>query len=348
MNIISNTTNFQMDTPTAVIIGKFDGVHLGHRLLLQKLLEQKKAGLTTVVFTFDRSPASLFAQEEEKERELCTLEEKREIFREMQICDHTYPVDSGLSDDAGLTELYAGIDVLIEFPMNRETATIPAEEFITEILQKRLLCKRLIAGEDVTFGYKGRGNRYMLMEYSSVCDFQVEILHKLLINQVIPKETSKEEVSSTLIRKDINSGNMIRANQLLGRAYCVCGEVVHGRQLAGGFLEMPTANVKWPEDKVFPAFGVYVTRIIVEGKSYFGITNVGKKPTVTEPHRQEVLAESYLYDFHGDLYGRRIKIAFYDFVRPEQKFINLEALKEQMHKDMVYGRTYWKSTPSME
>ena len=319
MKIISKTINFQMDEPTAVVIGKFDGIHLGHQHLISKLIEQKKKGLKTVVFTFDRSPSSLFLQDKDACRELCTLAEKRSIFRKL------------------------GPDVLIEFPMKAETASIPAEEFITEILQKKLCCNILIAGEDVSFGYRGLGNSRLLMQYSSICGFQVEILDKLLVKQVFPSETSNQEISSTLIRSMINAGNVKRANVLLGRAYSVCGEVVHGRQLAGGLLDMPTANVKWPDHKVIPIFGVYFTQIIVESKRYPGITNVGRKPTVTDSDQKEILAESFLYHFNGDLYGKDITIEFYAFVRPEQKFTNLEVLKAQMQSDLIAGKSYWES-----
>ena len=140
MQIISETIEFKITEPTAVVLGKFDGVHIGHQLLITKLLEQKKKGLKTVVFTFDKSPASLFIQDGDTYRELCTLQEKRDIFEQY------------------------GVDVLIEFPMNIETASISAEEFITEILQKRLNCKSLIAGEDISFGYKGIGDCNMLLD----------------------------------------------------------------------------------------------------------------------------------------------------------------------------------------
>ncbi len=318
MQIISGTVNFQINEPTAVVIGKFDGIHLGHLYLLTVLMMQKEQGLKTVVFTFDKSPASLFGQEGDTYRELCTAEEKRAIFESI------------------------GIDVLIEFPMNPETAAIPAKEFITEILHKQLRCNKLIAGEDITFGHKGRGDSNLLMQYSEECGYQVEILEKVSMNPLYPEEAPAEEISSTAIRKAINAGNIAKVSKMLGRPYSVEGEVIHGRQLAGGLLEMPTANVKWPENKVIPAFGVYFTEITVDGKCYHGITNVGKKPTVNESSEREVLAESYLYDFQGELYGRQILIEFYKFVRPEQKFENLDALKEQMQRDMSAGKNYWK------
>ena len=317
MQIISETINFKIQEPTAVVLGKFDGVHVGHQLLLQKLLEQKQKGLKTVVFTFDKSPASLFIQDGTAYRELCTLEEKRVIFEE------------------------AGVDVVIEFPMNVDTAAIPAIEFITEILQKDLNCKMLIAGEDVSFGYRGLGDKDMLLAHSEACGYQVEIVEKLMTDQYFPGDDRIEEIGSTGIRKDINAGKIARANVLMGRPFSVKGKVVHGRRLAGSVLDMPTANIKWPEIKVLPAVGVYFTEISVKNKLYHGVTNVGQKPTVTGDTDSEVLAETYLYDFAGDLYDEEITVRFCEFVRMEQKFENLERLKQQLQEDMAAGKEYW-------
>lgn len=320
MQIISEMTTFEVAEPTAVVLGKFDGVHIGHQLLMEKLLEQKEKGLKTVVFTFDKSPASLFIQDGDSYRELCTLEEKREIFEKL------------------------GVDVLIEFPMNTETAMISAEEFITKILQKQLNCNMLIAGEDITFGYKGMGDSRMLLEYSEKYDFNVEILEKLLIKDAFAEDDSEDEISSTGIRKEINAGNVAKANALMGRAFSVEGEVIHGNHLGSTVLNMPTANVKWPENKVFPRFGVYFTEILVDNTCYKGITNVGLKPTIKESMTKDVLAESYLFDFNDDLYGKNITIRFYEFCRPEETFDGLDALKYQLEKDLQNAQMYWYTT----
>lgn len=318
MQIISETLDFKIEEPTAVVLGKFDGVHVGHQLLLKKLLEQREKGLKTVVFTFDKSPASLFIQDGTAYRELCTLEEKREIFKAW------------------------GVDVLVEFPMNEETAAIPAMEFITEILQKYLNCKVLIAGEDVSFGYRGLGDKQLLVDNSVVCGYQVILVDKMLTKEIFEEEEREEEISSTVIRKEINAGKLARANVLMGRPFSVKGEVVHGRKLAGSALKMPTANIKWPDNKVLPVFGVYFTKASVNGKEYSAITNVGQKPTVTGGGMCEVLAETYLYDFEGDLYGTKLTLEFVQFHREEEKFEGLDALKKQLQKDIESGRKFWK------
>lgn len=316
MQIISETLDFKIEEPTAVVLGKFDGVHMGHQLLLKTLLEQREKGLKTVVFTFDKSPASLFIQDGTTYRELCTLEEKREIFKAW------------------------GVDVLIEFPMNEDTAAIPAIEFVTEILQKYLNCKILIAGEDVSFGYRGLGDKQMLIDNSLQCGYEVIIVEKMLTKEIYEEER-EEEISSTIIRKEINAGKIAKANVLMGRPFALKGEVVHGRQLAGTALQMPTANIKWPDNKVMPAFGVYFTEVLVDDRKYFAITNVGQKPTIADHAECEVLAESYLYDFEGNLYGKEITLKFCHFLREEKKFDGVDALKEQLQKDMEAGKKFW-------
>ena len=183
----------------------------------------------------------------------------------------------------------------------------------------------------------------MLMKYSEENTFQVEILEKILISDIFREEESTEEIGSTGIRKEISCGCIERANAMMGRCFQVRGEVIYGNQLGYTVFDMPTANIKWPENKVFPAFGVYFTEVIADGTAYAAITNVGKKPTIDDSEQVPVLAESYLYDFSGNLYGKEITVVFYAFSRPEQKFENMEALKEQLQKDMHAGRAYWSA-----
>ena len=127
----------------------------------------------------------------------------------------------------------------------------------------------------------------------------------------------------------------------MGRAFLVSGEVIHGNHLGSTVLNMPTANIKWPENKVFPRFGVYFTEIVTDNMCYKGVTNVGLKPTVKDTEEKSILAESYLMDFNGDLYGKNIIIKFYDFLRPEEAFEGLDVLKEQLRKDLQAAQNYW-------
>lgn len=327
MQIISGTTQFYIEEPTAVVLGKFDGVHIGHQRLVAKIIQQKQKGLKTVVFTFDKSPVALFSKEEEKIREICTAEEKRHIFEAI------------------------GVDVLVEFPLNPQTAAILPDEFVTEILQKQMHCKFLAAGEDVSFGHLGAGNAVLLSEYSQKGMFSLELMKKITLCEVMcekmplqkyeSEECMAEAVSATYIRQQIREGNMEVANVLLGRAFSIAGKVVHGNHLGSTVFSMPTANVVWPKQKVLPAFGVYFTQIDIEKRTYYGITNVGTKPTVAGSDAVEVLAETYLYDFSSDIYGKEIVVRFYHFHRPEQKFSDFEALKERLSMDMEAGKRFW-------
>lgn len=303
MQIIKGKVEFQIEGRSAVAIGKFDGIHRGHRKLLEYILAKKALGLKAVVFTFD-PPASVFFGKQ-WEKELSPLSEKRSFFE-------------------GL-----GIDVLIEFPLNRETAAISAEVFVEKILAFQMHAAYIAAGSDLSFGYKGSGNKELLQELSARYDYQAEIIDKVLYGE--------REISSTFVREEIEAGNMETAAQLLGRNYSITGRVEPGRKL-GRRLGMPTLNLYPLEDKLLPPRGVYYSKVLCDGKIYAGITNIGKKPTVNST--EKVSVETYLYDFDGDLYGRRIETQLLHFKRPEHKFATVEELKEQMIKDISEGKRY--------
>ncbi len=303
MIIISDTLDFKLNSRTAVAMGKFDGVHLGHRELLQNLMEKKAEGLTTCIFTFDPSPAVLFGLSDGKE--LTTKEEKRRIFEMM------------------------GIDVLVEFPLSRITAAIPAEDFVKDYLVERLRAKWIVAGDDVTFGAKGAGNAELLRSMADSYDFSVTTIDKISIDG--------REISSSYIRELVEKGKMEEVKAFLGGPYAICGEVSHGKKL-GRTIGMPTINVLPGEDKLLPPNGVYYSCVIHKGNTYKAISNVGYKPTVTEERVMGI--ESYLFDFQGDLYGEEVTVLLYAFKRPEMKFDSVEALKAQMHQDKMDGAKF--------
>ena len=296
MEIIADSPDFQLNRETAIAIGKFDGVHVGHRRLLEEILEKKREGLAACVFTFDVSPSVLFGLSDGKV--LMTREEKRRIFREL------------------------GVDVLVEFPMNLDTAAIPAEEFARRYLCAALGGKFIAAGEDLSFGQYGKGDAALLRRLSAELDFEVKTIEKVRMDDV--------PVSSTHIRCLVEEGKMEEVRRFLGESYQVNGIVVHGRHL-GHSLGFPTVNVVPSEEKLLPPFGVYATSVRVEEKLYRGVTNVGRKPTVEGAG--EVGVETFLYDFEGDLYGREIQVFFHHFCRPERKFATVEELKAQIARD---------------
>lgn len=302
MKIIEGTTDFILSEKTAVAIGKFDGVHLGHQKLLSKLLTQRKHGLLATVFTFDVQEA-VFSGGEEKE--LSTRAEKRAAFEAL------------------------GIDVLIEFPLNRETAAIAPESFVQDYLAKRMRAAYICAGPDLTFGKGGKGDFLLLSHYADRFDCRTELIEKVKVDG--------EEVSSTRIREAVRLGKMEAVCRMLGKPYGAGGFVEHGKQL-GRTLGMPTANLLPEEKKLLPPNGVYCTRVRIDGSDriWRGISNVGCKPTVSDENRVGI--ETYLYDFDGDLYGREMMVELLHFRRPEQKFDSVAALKMQIEADIAAGR----------
>lgn len=297
MEIITETKDFCLEVSTAVAIGKFDGVHIGHRRLLEEILEQKKNGLKACVFTFDPPPAVFFGVSDGKE--LSTKEEKRAIFEKM------------------------GVDILVEYPMDEETAKMPPAVFIGEVLAGQLGAAFVAAGTDVSFGYKGAGNASLLQAMAQEMGYQVKLIDKICVDG--------REVSSTYVRRMVEKGAVEEAGKLLGEPYAVKGRVVHGRKL-GRTLGFPTANLIPEEGKLLPAAGVYYSLVQVGGKEYKGISNVGYKPTVSRDKTHQSV-ETYIYDFEEEIYGKEIKVFFCRFCREERKFASLDELKKQIEQD---------------
>lgn len=296
MEVIRETTQFQIAQPTAISLGKFDGLHQGHQLLLERILNKKKEGLKTLIFTFDfgERPGLMLASE------------RREMLREKQV------------------------DYLLECPFVPEISHMEPEAFVEEILVKRLKVKYLAVGTDFRFGYQRGGDYRLLQNMGKTLGFQVEVVEKAC--------WQGREISSTYIREELELGNMELVNQLLGYAYSVSGEVLHGRQI-GRTLGLPTVNLLPEEQKLLPPNGVYATRTVIGKEVFEGITNVGYKPTVGGETRKGV--ETYLFDVDRDLYGKEITVQFYGFERPEAKFASLEDLKYQIEQDVRWGKAYF-------
>lgn len=302
MQIIEQTTVFRLPGKSAVAIGKFDGVHLGHRALIQKIIEQKNRGFLATVFTFDTSAAAFFGGEE---KELTTRAEKRRIFERM------------------------GVDVLIEFPLNPETAATKPEEFVRRYLAGQMQSAYICAGPDLSFGERGAGDHALLARYAGEYGYRVELIDKVIMD--------REAVSSTRVREAVRGGEMEAAMRMLGAPYSVTGNVTHGMRL-GRTLGMPTANLLPEADKLLPPNGVYYTRVMTDGAVYKGISNIGCKPTVSDARVMGV--ETYLYDFNGDLYGKDISVQLLAFRRPEMKFDGVDGLKAQLKKDIAAGEAW--------
>lgn len=305
MEIICDTTEFQLKKKSAVAIGKFDGLHRGHRQLLSHILRQKEQGMCPVVFTFYPSASVFFGQT--SANELTTRDEKRKLFQEM------------------------GIDLLIEFPLNQNTAAISPEDFVRKILVEQMKAGYIGAGTDLSFGYRGRGDKNLLIQMSEELGYQVQIIDKVYYKD--------REISSTYVREMVELGDMITAKELLGRYYGFEGRVREGNRL-GRRLGMPTLNLYPVTEKLLPPKGVYFSRVLYENCIYPGITNIGEKPTVNQSGTVSV--ETYLYDFDKDMYGKEIVTELLQFKRAEKRFENVQELKLQMEKDIEEGRNYHK------
>lgn len=305
MKYIRNTVDFQIEEDTVISLGKFDGIHRGHELLMERLAEKKREGLKAAIFTFDIPPRRNVQHVEAKV--LTTNEEKMHIFEEM------------------------GIDYLIECPFTEEVMHMEPEDFI-RMLVERLHVKCIVAGEDFRFGHNRRGDYRMLQEYAGKLGYEALILKKM-------KEDARD-ISSTFVREEIAAGNIEKANHLLGYRYFVKGMVKHGNQI-GRTIGIPTINLIPPEEKLLPPFGVYVSEVAIGEERYQGVTNVGCKPTIEG--NNPVGVETYLLDFHENVYDRIVTVEFISKIRAEHKFENIEVLKEQMENDIAYTEAYFRN-----
>ncbi len=299
-----NHTNFHFQN-TAVSLGKFDGIHMGHQSLINSILSYKEEGLKSVVFSFLVHPGILL---EEKEISLIITEkEKKKKLEKM------------------------GVDIFIAYPFSKEMLSMEAEQFIKEILVDKLDVRVIVVGKDFHFGHNRKGDVRLLQQFASLYNYKVVIPDKVMLNG--------ERISSTRIREAIEKGNMELVKTLLGEPYSITGEVVHGRAI-GRTIGLPTANVIPDNQKLSPPFGVYVSKTLVDGVWYEGITNIGIQPTITK--EKVKLAETFLFDYSGNLYGKEIQTNLYYFRRLEQRFATLEDLKEQIKRDCIFAKEYFE------
>ena len=295
---------------TAVAIGKFDGLHIGHDLLLKTLSSYKKKGLTTVLLSFDPSPDVFFWHMEDTE-----ILSKAETEESLEKYD---------------------IDYHLILSFTTSLAQTSREDFLEEILIHQLHTKVIVAGEDVSFGYKGRGNAQFLKEKEKDGKLECHIIKKLTIGGI--------EVSSTQIREYIKAGKMEKAADLLGYRYSFTGVIEEGKHL-GRTYGIPTVNFFPEKRKVLPPNGVYFSRVRVKGNTYYAMTNIGLRPSVEgESYSNEkkgINFESYLFASPGELYGEICTVTLYHYYRPEQKFDSLSLLVEQLKQDREACRDYF-------
>ena len=304
MQLIRGLTHLKpLQDGCVLTVGNFDGVHTGHKKVIDKLAAHGKSmGLPVVVMMFEPQPLEFFLRENAPSR-LTRLREKVIQFRSLAV------------------------DKLVIVKFNQNTANYKAENFITDLLVDKLNVKHLVIGDDFHFGKARRGNFAMLKEKGLELGFGVESTDSFFVNQ--------HRVSSTLIRDALGQGDLSKAKQMLGRDYSVCGRVAHGNK-RGRTIGFPTANIRMFRRNT-PVTGVYaVTMTGIAGREIQGIANVGTRPTVDGG--KKVILETHLFDFNEEIYGHYVEVFFKKKIRDEVRFQSLNELKTQIEKDIVIAK----------
>ena len=292
-----------------IALGFFDGVHLGHAALLRRTVEEAaRWGVTPAVFTFDRPPKEV-------------------------LTGTPCPLINSPEDRKDLVRRLFGIREVLMVPFDHEMMTTPWDDFVTNILVGRYHAVHLVAGHDHHFGHKNQGSPELLMEKCRELGLGCDIIPKVEVGGIT--------VSSTYIRRLVEMGQIERANRFLGHPHVLTGTVRHGRGLGSSRL-FPTANLIIPPHVLVPSHGVYVTRATLEdGSSYAAVTNVGTRPTVNSG--SDITVEACLLDFEGNLYGKTLRVEFFQHLRDEIRFDSLDALKAQIAADADTTRAYFQN-----
>lgn len=299
MKIFNSLEEFDLQVDTAITIGKFDGLHRGHKKLCGSLFSLEREGVKSLAISFIDSPNNVINNSDSKQ--IVTLEERRLLFKE------------------------SGISIFIECPFDEKLRKTLPRDFVLRLINE-LNMKYLVVGTDFRFGYKGKGDVSLLKELSEELGFKLIVIDKLQDDNI--------DISSSRIREEIQMGHIIKANQLMGRNYFIYGEVVYGRQI-GRKIDFPTINIIPSKKKLIPANGVYITAVLLDGKQYNGITNVGVKPTFDDDNTLSI--ETHILNFEANVYGKEVKIVFLKEMRKEIKFDSAEALKAQLIIDKQQG-----------
>ncbi len=305
MKIYEGLADFHPVVNAVVTSGTFDGVHLGHQKILHRIREiARSIQGETVLLTFWPHPRLVLYPEEHNLRLLSTFEEKASLLRQF------------------------GIDHLVTIPFTQEFSQLTSEEFIRKVLIEKIQTKKLVIGYDHRFGKNREGSFEYLQAHSSEFGFELEEISREDVDEI--------GVSSTKIRKALESGDVQTANQYLGRPYELNGIVVKGQQI-GRSIGFPTANIHVPNDyKLIPKDGVYAVEAKVEDQYFKAMLNIGNRPTVDGTRKT---VETHLFDFQGDLYNKLITVYFRAFIREERKFENLDALKAQLNLDQKSAKS---------
>ncbi|MGB2312611.1 MAG: bifunctional riboflavin kinase/FAD synthetase, partial [Flavobacteriaceae bacterium] len=296
--VIHSISNYQPKRPSILTIGTFDGVHIGHQKIIRNLISKaKEEDLCALVLTFFPHPRMVL-QKDTQLKMIDTLEEKRQLLESL------------------------GVEILIVQPFTLEFSRLTAIEYTRDILVNGLNISKLIIGYDHRFGRNREATVEDLKHFGLDYDFSVE--------EIPAQDIASIAVSSTKVRNAISAGEIKKANQYLGRPFSLCGSIVKGDKI-GRKIGYPTANLDIKETyKLRPQNGVYLVQSHLNNQKYFGMMNVGKRPTVSG---KQIQTEIYFFDFDGDLYGNKLKIELLEKIRDEQKYDSLESLGNQLSID---------------
>jgi riboflavin kinase/FMN adenylyltransferase len=305
IRVVDDIRTTHVDEPNLVLtIGSFDGVHRGHRAILDAVVSRAKTiGGTAAVLTLRPHPREFFSPEHAPSL-LTHTAKKLELFEQ------------------------AGIAAMFFLRFNAEVAALEPERFVAEILADRCRAKAVVVGHDFRFGKNARGDFELLQKLSGQHGFSVEQIPPLLMDG--------ERVSSTLIRERLLLGDLEKAEAFLGRPYSVVGKVVHGRHL-GRTLGFPTANIQ-PHHSAIPAQGIYICEAKLGTSIHAAAVNIGIAPTI---RHEDLTIEAHLLDFSSDIYGKEIELIFHKRLRSEEKFPSIEALTAQIQRDVEETRRFF-------
>lgn len=307
MKKYSSASTYKNDRQSVVTIGTFDGVHIGHKAILKRLIETaKKEDLDSTVLTFFPHPRMVLQQSIDIKL-INTIDERTELLEE------------------------TGLGHLVKHPFTHAFSRLTALEYVRDILVNRLKAKKIIIGYDHRFGRNRTANIDDLKEFGKTYNFEVE--------EISAEELDDVAISSTKIRKALEAGDIETANNYLGYNFMISGEVVRGKAI-GRTINYPTANLNLKENyKLVPKNGVYIVQSYIKNKNYFGITSIGTNPTVGGT---EKTIETYFLDFNEDLYGTEITIEFLKFIRDEAHFESIEILRQEIAKDENFAKQFIK------
>lgn len=300
-NSINEISNIE---PVAVALGNFDGIHAGHKVLIDAAVKiAGEKGIRSAVFTFSQHPRNVMAGKTVV-KNIIYEDEKIELLKK------------------------AGIDYLFSLPFDEMIRNQSPEEFVDEVLIDKFNVSTAVCGFNFTYGHKALGTAESLVAEGKKKGFDVKVIDSVKVNDDI--------VSSTLIRECITDGDISRASELLGRSYSIRGTIIKGNQF-GRQIGFPTCNIVIDETMVTPANGVYVTKCYIGGVRYNSVTNVGNKPTVGSFDKN---IETNVFDFNKDVYGEEIVVEFIKQLREEKKFAGIDELRDQLMKDVEHAKDY--------